>query len=144
MKSLTQKKLLIVIFILLSIIALPIAMKIYQYGTKSLSKYFTSIRNNYCLDKYPAHTIQGLSSNEFDAFVDKEIKENGSSSEYNFFKVGEYKNLAKKDAMKHFYRGKMEDSIYGLASYDSNQNKCIYSVNGMLLYSEAELPWYYF
>jgi len=144
MKSITQKKLLIVIVILLSIIALPIVINTYQHGTNYLSNAFISMKDRYCFEKYPNHTVKALSTSEFDIFIDTEIKENGKSSQYNFFKIGEYKKLTLEEAMRHFHRGKMEDSRYGSGSYSSNQNKCTYSINGMLLNSDTEVPWYYF
>jgi hypothetical protein len=102
------------------------------------------MKAEYCFKAYPKHTVKALSLSEFDIFIDREIKENGSSSKYNFFKIGEYKKLTKKDAMRHFHRGKMEDSHYGSGSYNSNQNTCTYSVNGMRLNSDKEVPWYYY
>ena len=144
MKILTQKKLLIVIVILLSIIALPILINTYLHGTNSFSKAFISMKDEYCFEKYPNHTVKALSSREFDIFIDREIKQNGKSSKYNFFKIGEYKKLTQEEAMRHFHRGKMEDSHYGPGSYSSNQNTCTYSMNGMRLNSDTEIPWYYF
>ncbi len=144
MKSLTQNKLLIVIVILLSVIALPILINTYQYVANSLSNAFVSMKDEYCFEKYPNHTVNALSSSEFDIFIDREIKENGKNSKYSFFKIGEYKKLTQKEAMRHFHRGKMEDSHYGPGSYSSNQNTCTYSINGMRLNSASEVPWYYF
>lgn len=144
MKSLTQNKLLIVIALLLSIIVLPIVINAYKNGADSLSNVFIKMKGEYCAKQYPKHTVKALSLSEFDIFIDKEIKENGDSGKYNFFKVGEYKKLTQKDAMKHFYRGKLEDAHYGLGAYNSSQNKCTYSVNDMRFNSDAEVPWYYF
>ena len=144
MKSLTQKKLLIVIVILLSIIALPVVIKAYEYGANLLSNVLINAKDEYCLKKHQPHTVKALSLNEFEIFIDREIKERGDSGKYNFFKIGEYKKLSQKDAMRYFYRGKMEDSHYGSGLYDKNQNKCTYSINGMRINSNEIIPWYYF
>lgn len=138
----SNKQLLIISAILLFVIAIPVIINASDYVTRSSENWAVSNKEKYCANEYPAHTIKALTPSEFDVFIENEISNISTTDTYNFFMIGEYKNLSNLEAMKHWHKDKLTDIHYNEAVYRGG-TRCEGN-DGVRYYVGEVIPWYYF